>query len=121
MNRELEEYCDELRSETVEIKNRLKGEEQMKPREIIVILDGLEQHMGGASLIIRMCIEHISDGEEARIERPTGPHFLAREIIPIDWEKVWNAFDIYLGDNGTFGRPDMDKIQELVEKQIRGE
>lgn len=43
-------------------------------------------------------------------------HF--RQVIPIDWDKIWRKLDKYVEGGVT----DLNiPIQELVEKQLRGE
>lgn len=46
--------------------------------------------------------------------------FKVREVLPIDWGKVWKK---YWEWHGSMKNENMyvDKIQELVERQLRGE
>ena len=48
---------------------------------------------------------------------------LVREVVPIDWEKVWKGFEEYCAsDRCTHLWPQSEKeIQQLIEKQLRGE
>lgn len=47
-------------------------------------------------------------------------NFLVREVIPIDWEKVWVEYD---GKNWTqqIGKVHKDLIQDLVDRALKGE
>ena len=53
-------------------------------------------------------------GPHLSIENGRGA-FLVREVVPIDWEKVWSEF------KGTMALKDYLQIEKLVEKQLRGE
>lgn len=43
-------------------------------------------------------------------------YFKVREVVPIDWEKIWKAFRLRMREESA-----EDIIEELVEKQLRGE
>lgn len=43
----------------------------------------------------------------------------AREVVPIDWEKVWQEYAMR-GECGIFN-DDEKIIEDLVEKQLKGE
>lgn len=45
-----------------------------------------------------------------------GETFLMREVIPIDWERVWEEYYSVIGDE--FDEP---LLEELVERALRGE
>lgn len=53
--------------------------------------------------------------------RPPSTAFLVREVVPIDWEKLWKKF---LGER-LFNEINIQEqfmiIEKLVEKQLRGE
>lgn len=68
----------------------------MKPREFWITMEFPGPHMS------------IEGGRGA---------FLVREVVPIDWEKVWK--DYYFGKN--IDGVNYELIQKLVEKQLRGE
>ncbi len=42
-----------------------------------------------------------------------------REVVPIDWEKVWQEYDRSGPHDGPY--EDIAKIQELVERALKGE
>ncbi len=44
-----------------------------------------------------------------------------REVVPIDWEKVWKKFMSTANFNEGFGMAEVKQIQELVEKALKGE
>lgn len=52
-------------------------------------------------------------------EDKTGNYlFLAREVVPIDWARVWQRYNIIKVQPNTGPR---DIIRKLVEEQLRGE
>lgn len=90
----------------------------MKPRVFVVAGPCIEinSHTGDFVLIkqkIRMCLEHVN----GPVPNFTGDTILAREVIPIDWDKIWTHFGSTLVGLMAL----QEEIQKQVEKQLNGE
>lgn len=63
-----------------------------------------------------LCADNISIALHAYCKNTK---FKVREVVPIDWDKVWEKYwEKFEGQNHKIGD---DYIQQLVEKQLRGE
>lgn len=86
----------------------------MKPREFYLKFNDLCYDS-------KDCEVTVAQGTDANVE----PHetIFVREVVPIDWEKVWEGIRQWSLpiDELESAKQMQDKIQELVEKQIKGE
>ena len=88
-----------------------------KPREFWMDTDILDQALDNCDL---------GDGYKAKVRQFPHKDMLpqlthVREVLPIDWEKVWLRYDMSTVKRFNMSLDEENKIQELVEKALKGE
>lgn len=87
----------------------------MKLREFWITAESFD-HLNGSQL--RYCVDKDPKGFDIHPEQ----FIHVREVMPIDWEKVWNYLDNWSGCSiEVSNKHYLDKLKELIEKQLAGE
>lgn len=86
-----------------------------KPREFWIKVDWITGALRAGAVNFDLHLELNSGSKDLE--------FHVREVVPIDWEKVWEGIRQWSLpiDELESAKQMQDKIQELVEKQIKGE
>lgn len=68
----------------------------------------------------------ILDNEAYTCEQDTGilhapEQIHVREVVPFNWNKIWLKFEKFSAGNNLLSECDKDMIEELIEKQLKGE